>query len=85
MDENKKISATEFFNLLKQYWKSNPQKSYKEIILTLIDTELVSDYGMSHKIEEFILSEDKAYEKLKKLCTQDVDIDDFLANKIIKL
>lgn len=75
-----KISVAKFFNLLKQYWASNPDKTLSEIWLTLIDNDLAFDLGISNKIEEVILSEDKAYEKLQKLCTQDEDIDNFLNN-----
>lgn len=83
--EDEKVSIAQFFNLLKQYWKSNPDKSYKEIISTLLDMDLANDYSIEHKIEEIILPEDRAYKKLKKLCSQDDNIDEFLANKIIKL
>ena len=47
--------------------------------------DLANDYNIEHKIEEIILPEDRAYKKLKKLCSQDDNIDEFLANKIIKL
>lgn len=83
--EDEKVSIAQFFNLLKQYWKSNPDKSYKEIISTLLDMDLANDYNIEHKIEEIILPEDRAYKKLKKLCSQGDNIDEFLANKIIKL
>ena len=83
-NNNDKITVAQFFNLLKQYWKSNPDKSYKEIIMTLMDLDYVSDCNMLHKIEEFILPEEKAFEKLKNLCRQDEGIDNFLLNKIIK-
>ena len=49
-----------------------------------MDLDYVSDCNMLHKIEEFILPEEKAFEKLKNLCRQDEDIDNFLLNKIIK-
>ncbi|WP_299996584.1 hypothetical protein [uncultured Clostridium sp.] len=75
-----KISVAKFFNLLKQYWTSNPDKSLSEIWLTLVDHDLAIDLGIYNKIEEVILSENKAYEKLQKLCSENKEIDNFFNN-----
>lgn len=80
-----KISVAKFFNLLKQYWISNPDKSLAEIWTVLIDEDLALDLGITSKISEVILPEDKAYKKLQKLCTEDNTIDEFLSNRQIKL
>lgn len=76
-----KISVAKFFNLLKQYWTSNPDKSLSEIWMTLIDEDLALDFGISSKIQEVILSEEKAYKKLQNLCIENNTIDDFFNNR----
>ena len=74
-----KIRAARFFNLLKQYWNSNPDKTLKDIWLLLIDTDLAQDMGMLSKVGDMVLTEEKAYNKLLKLCQEDNIMDDFLS------
>lgn len=75
-----KISISKFFNLLKQYWSSNPDKTFQEIWLTLIDDSLAIEMGLTSKIQDIILPVDRAYDKLLKLCKENDDIDNFFKN-----
>lgn len=73
-----KISIAKFFNLLKLYWKSNPDKSLSDIWLLLVDTDYANDLCILNKLPEIVLSEEKAYNKLLKLCSTDDSIDNFI-------
>lgn len=61
------MNRTQFINLIKQYWKSNSEKSFEEIISIFIEDGIV-------------ISEDKAKLKIENLCKENSDIDNFLSN-----
>ena len=75
--EEGKISAAQFFNLLKQYWKSHPDLSFSDIWMVLIDENLAVEFGIYPRIKDVILSETEAFNKLTKLNQENSDIDNF--------
>lgn len=60
------MNRTQFINLIKQYWKSNPEKTFEEIISIFIE-------------DGVIISEEKAKTKIENLCKESSDIDNFLS------
>ena len=60
------MNRTQFINLIKQYWKSNPEKTFEEIISIFIE-------------DVVIISEEKAKIKIENLCKESSDIDNFLS------
>lgn len=60
------MNRTQFINLIKQYWKSNPEKTFEEIISIFIE-------------DGVIISEEKAKIKIENLCKESSDIDNFLS------
>lgn len=60
------MNRTQFINLIKQYWKSNSEKTFEEIISIFIE-------------DGVIISEEKAKIKIENLCKESSDIDNFLS------
>lgn len=77
--EGDKLSAAQFFNLLKQYWKSHPDLTFKDIWVTLIDENLAIEFGIYPRIKDVILSEKDAFNKLIKLNQENSTIDNFFS------
>ena len=65
------MNRTQFINLIKQYWRSNPNKTFQEIIYLFLE---IGDH------EFRVLTEDEAKEKMLNLCKENNDIDNFLSN-----
>lgn len=65
------MNRTQFINLIKQYWKNNPDKTFQDIISIFL--EIDDDYFR-------ILDEDEAKEVILNLCKENSDIDNFLSN-----
>lgn len=65
------MNRTQLINLIKQYWRSNPNKTFQEIIYLFLE---IGDY------EFRVLTEDEAKEKMLNLCKENDDIDNFLSN-----
>lgn len=63
------MNRTQFINLIKQYWKSNPELTFQDIIYLFLEI------GQN---EFRILSEDEAKVKIEKLCKESSDIDNFI-------
>lgn len=65
------LNRTQFINLIKQYWKSHPDLKFEDLMTIFIETD-------ENNITTFI-SEEKAKEKLLKLCQENDDIDNFFS------
>ena len=62
------MNRTKFLNLIKQYWNSNPEKSFEEIIeIFLIDAD-----------KSNVIDENTAKNKISRLCQENNEIDNFI-------
>lgn len=64
----KPMNRTQFLNLIKQYWKSNPEKSFEDIIGMFIKM---------NKENVSIMTEDEAKLKIQTACLENSLIDNF--------